>query len=31
MGIDITQRTFWEGSLAVIAEEVRQFEAVIDA
>jgi oligoendopeptidase F len=31
MGIDITQRSFWEGSLAVVADEVRQFEAVIDA
>ena len=31
MGIDITQRSFWEGSLSVVAEEVRQFEAVIDA
>jgi oligoendopeptidase F len=31
MGIDITQRTFWEGSLAVVADEVAQFEAVVNA
>ena len=29
MGIDITTRTFWEGSLAVVAEEVAQFEAIV--
>ena len=29
MGIDITQRAFWEGSLVVIADEVAQFEAVV--
>lgn len=29
MGIDITKRAFWEGSLAVIADEVSQFEAVV--
>jgi len=31
MGIDITQRAFWEGSLAVVADEVAQFEAVVAA
>ena len=31
MGIDITQRAFWEGSLAVVADEVAQFEAVVNA
>jgi len=29
MGIDITTRAFWEGSLAVVAEEVAQFEAIV--
>lgn len=29
MGIDITQRSFWESSLAVVAAEVAQFEAVV--
>lgn len=29
MDIDITQRAFWEGSLAVVAEEVAQFEAIV--
>lgn len=29
MGIDITTRAFWEGSLAVVAEEVTQFEAIV--
>lgn len=29
MGIDIGQRSFWEGSLAVVAGEVAQFEAVV--
>lgn len=31
MGIDITTRAFWEGSLAVVAEEVAQFEAIVGA
>jgi oligoendopeptidase F len=31
MGIDITQRAFWEGSLAVVADEVTQFETVVAA
>ncbi len=30
MGIDITQRAFWEGSLAVAADEMAQFEAVVE-
>lgn len=30
MGIDITQRSFWEGSLAVVSAEVAQFEAVVE-